>query len=347
MRIILSEMDKKELKEMHQKSRDAKMRDKIKAIMSLADGYKIEQVAKLLMVNEGTIRNIARVYLSKKDKNDWLDTNYKNSSSNANKLNESQKEEIKRFVSWQMISDSKEVIKFVADNFKISYSLKGMTVLLNRLGFVYKLTKLEPSNYDALEQEKFKEEYDNSYDNLPKDAVLLFMDGVHPTHNTKITRAWIKIGTEKVIKSNTGRSRININGAYNPKNQDILTYSSDRINAETTIEFLKKIEENYQDKVVIYIIVDNARYYRNKAVSEYLEKSKIEFKFLPPYSPNLNLIERLWKLLRKRVINNKYYNTAKEFKEAIMQFFKDCPNHRQEIAKFIGQKLHLLTPTSP
>ena len=50
--------------------------------------------------------------------------------------------------------------------------------------------------------------------NLKEDEVLLFLDGVHPQHNTKCSRAWIKIGEEKQIKSNSGRRRLNISGAY-------------------------------------------------------------------------------------------------------------------------------------
>ncbi|MBE7547044.1 MAG: transposase [Planctomycetia bacterium] len=59
----------------------------------------------------------------------------------------------------------------------------------------------------------------------------------------------------------------------------------------------------------IYIISDNAKYYRSKLVKEYLANSRIKIKFLPSYSPNLNLIERLWKFFRKKILYNKYYDT--------------------------------------
>jgi len=63
---------------------------------------------------------------------------------------------------------------------------------------------------------------------------------------------------------------------------------------------------------------DNARYYRNKLVREYLVKSKIEMHFLPSYSPNLNPIERLWKFMYERILYNKYYEKFSEFKEAVL-----------------------------
>lgn len=167
------------------------------------------------------------------------------------------------------------------------------------------------------------------------------MDGVHPQHNSTCASAWIEKGKIKTIKSNTGRSRININGVYNSESQEILIHESQTINAETTIAFLKEIEEYYQNKTRIIIIVDNARYYKNKKVTEYLKTSKIEFWFLPPYSPNLNLIERLWKFLRKKIINNKYYESFKNFRTSVLSFFESIDRYKEEIASFIGQKMQL------
>ena len=67
--------------------------------------------------------------------------------------------------------------------------------------------------------------------------------------------------------------------------------------------------------------------------------------FLPPYSPNLNLIERLWKLLRKQVINNQYYDSFKKFRDAVLGFFDKSAQMQEEIKQFIGSQLHLLEAT--
>jgi transposase len=112
------------------------------------------------------------------------------------------------------------------------------------------------------------------------------------------------------------------------------------LNAESTILSFKKIEATYPIKTQIHLFCDNARYYRNKKVQEYLKTSKIKLNFLPPYSPNLNPIERLWKWMKQRVILNAYafrefpgfshgenvkYNTYyqefDDFKSAIYGFF--------------------------
>ena len=176
-----------------------------------------------------------------------------------------------------------------------------------------------------------------------EEEVLLFADGVHPQHNTKCSRAWIKIGQAKKIKSNTGRSRININGVYNPLNQDIIVHEAKTINAQTTIELFIKTELFYSNKTTIYMFADNARYYKNALIKHYLKTSRIKLIFLPAYSPNLNLIERLWKLMRKKVINSQYYEHFDDFKKAALSFFENCNENRPLLKNFIGDKMHLLS----
>jgi transposase len=142
-------------------------------------------------------------------------------------------------------------------------------------------------------------------------------------HNTipKNCKAWIETGKEKFIECNTGRSRLNLNGAYDPLTNKVITMEGEKIDSLNTIELLKKIESSYADKNIIYAFADNAKYYKSKLVQEYLLKSKIVLIHIPPYCPNLNLIERLWKFMRKKVTNVKYFSKFAEFKTAILNFF--------------------------
>lgn len=72
-----------------------------------------------------------------------------------------------------------------------------------------------------------------------------------------------------------------------------------------------------------HLFLDNARYYKNHKVRAYLETSKIEAHYLPPYSPNLNPIERLWKWMKQRVLYNTYYECFDDFKQAVFGFLKN------------------------
>lgn len=127
------------------------------------------------------------------------------------------------------------------------------------------------------------------------------MDATHPQHNPIVGRGWIKPGQDFTILSNTGRQRLNINGVMDIERLSAEIRFEDTVNAETTLDLLKQIEHAYPLAPNITIICDNARYYRARAVTDYLNHSRITLRFLPPYSPNLNLIERFWMLLKGKV----------------------------------------------
>ena len=92
----------------------------------------------------------------------------------------------------------------------------------------------------------------------------------------------------------------------------------------------------------IYIISDNAKYYHNRELKEWAENSRIKQIFLPPYSPNLNLIERLWKFLRKKVINTGFYRNKAEFRLAIKKFFAKIGDYREELESLLTLKFRLV-----
>jgi transposase len=86
--------------------------------------------------------------------------------------------------------------------------------------------------------------------------------------------------------------------------------------------FLNQLREIYVDKPV-RIVLDNARYQHCKAVMERAESLEIELLFLPAYSPNLNIIERLWKFTKKKILYGQYYDCAQKFHEVIRSFFAE------------------------
>ncbi len=167
--------------------------------------------------------------------------------------------------------------------------------------------------------------------------LFFFVDAVHPQHNTRSTYAWIKKGEQKAIATNSGRRRINLNGAMNAHRPDeVVIHEAETIDAAATIALYEKLLVQYPDKKQIYVFGDNARYYRNEQLTEWLDQNPriIQF-FIPTYSPNLNLIERLWKFLRKKVINTKFYPTFQEFQRAIQHFFANIQQYKSELQNLI------------
>ena len=132
---------------------------------------------------------------------------------------------------------------------------------------------------------------------------------------------------------------MNINGAINIETLEPTTGFYDTINANSTIDLFSKIEAKHPEAERIYIIVDNARYYRSRLLKEYTEGTKIKLIFLPSYS--LNLIERYWKFFKKKVLNNRYYETFGEFKRACESFFRKRKKYLPELQMLLTENFHI------
>jgi transposase len=94
-------------------------------------------------------------------------------------------------------------------------------------------------------------------------------------------------------------------------------------------------------EVARVLMIDNAKYHFSKKVEAYLENSRIRLVPLPSYSPNLNLIERLWKFFKKKVLYNRYYKDLKEFRKACIHFFRNIDDVKDEMISFIGHEFEL------
>lgn len=148
----------------------------------------------------------------------------------------------------------------------------------------------------------------------PADEEILSIDAVHPEHNTMAAYGWIRKGQKRCLKTNSGRQRLNLHGAINIETMDVTVLEPETVDADSTIDLLETLNQKHPLSKRLHIILDNARYHYSKKVYEYLkDNGRIHLVFLPPYSPELNLIERVWKYFKKEVLYNKYYIDLKAF----------------------------------
>lgn len=178
-----------------------------------------------------------------------------------------------------------------------------------------------------------------------QDNTVLFLDPVHQVHNVANGYCWQiqgRVGT-KTVASNSGRERLTIIGAINAatKQPTILT-TEDNCDQYMMMAFLAEIRKDYPRKKTVYIFLDNARYSHSKLVAAAANRLHIKLLFLPPYSPNLNLIERLWKFMKKKITANKYYQTFTEFTKAIHDFFKNIGQYQLELDNLLSLNFEIL-----
>ena len=118
-----------------------------------------------------------------------------------------------------------------------------------------------------------------------------------------------------------------------------------QINAQSTISLIKQIILLHITGT-IYLIADNARYYKSKDVQRFLQENpRIKMIFLPPYSPNLNLIERLWLFFKKKKLWNKYYEKYDDFKKESMSFFENISLFKNELKSLMIDNFHVFNTT--
>ena len=122
----------------------------------------------------------------------------------------------------------------------------------------------------------------------------------------------------------------------------IWIFTEESCNILTTKTALLKIREKYNDWKKIVIILDNARYQRAYEVQDYAKEINIELVFLPPYSPNLSLVERIWKFFKKNVLENNYYEKFNEFVSAVKYFFANFDNYREKVSKLIHSRFQII-----
>lgn len=337
---FLTERQVIELRLAHKTTRDKKAADKIKAIMCLHNGYSYEQIAQVLMIDEVTTRRYVQKY-QEKGIGGLLECRY---TGGIGKLTLTQEAGLKNYLTYQTPQTARAVVAHLKERYCVDYTVVGVTKLLHRLGFVYKKPKVMPGNVDLTKQAAFIEQYQDLKNNLQPNDRIYFADATHPQHNTMRAYGWILKGKahDKYIKTNTGRKRLNLNGALNLQDKTAVVLEEQTINAQATIHLLTTIKQK-QRTGNVYVILDNASYHHSKVVRAWLKKHR-RFKtvFLPPYSPNLNIIERLWLFFHKKVTYNRYFESFEEFKKTSLNFFKDLKYYQQELSSLLTDSFQTL-----
>lgn len=343
-RKFLSKIERLLVEELRSNTRNKGSYMKLSVLILLDMNECYDRIAEILGIGVGTVSNCKNKYeddgLEK-----YLDTHYVPYSG---KLSDEELGLLEEAVSSGLYLNTQMIVAFIESDFGISYSSSAVLAILKKLDFVYKKTMSVPGKADLVSQEAFLAEMEPFLEEVGPDEAIYFVDAVHPHHNTRSDYAWVKRGEIKAIPTNTGRDRLNINGAMNAhKPEDVVIVEAERINGQATIALYDKIQQQNLDKKTIYIFCDNARYYYNAEVGAWLAQNpRIVQLFLPPYSPNLNLIERLWKFLKKKIINTTYYPTFKDFQQAIRYFFDNLANYKDELRALMRHNFQRLPECS-
>lgn len=201
-----------------------------------------------------------------------------------------------------------------------------------------------PAKANTVKQRDF---YESTLQPLMKKAkrknsahVLLFMDASHFVHGCDFLGG-VYSKARRFVRTFSGRKRYNVLGAINFMTKRVHTVTNTTyITATEICQMLRNVSSEYAGKK-IHIVLDNARYQKCEIVTSLAKELAIDLVYLPPYSPNLNLIERLWKFTKGK-LRVKYYSNFKSFREAIDSIIDGTSTvFKDQVTSLIGEKIQL------
>ena len=314
------------------------------ALVLLDDGMSCEAIAKVLLLDDDTIRTWYRLY-----EGDGIEglTNFSYEGS-ACQLSGEQQEKLKAWVATALPRTTRQVGAWIENEFGVVYEGRsGLIALLHRLGLEYHKPNVIPRKLDEEKQRAFIEGYEKLLNSLGDDEAVLFADAVHPTHAARPVGCWAPSQEKLAIEQTSGRQRINIHGAIDLETGQTRMIEALTIDAASTIRLLQSIEALYPMLALIHVFLDNARYHHAKLVQEWLALPgrRIKLHFIPTYCPHLNPIERLWGLMHRNVTHNKCYATCAQFADATLSFLREkVPGNWADLCDSVTDNFRIINP---
>lgn len=313
---------------------DALVQQRMLCLRMKYSGHKNKDIAKVLGVSRNTIGNYLTLYLL--SGLEGLKTLNYNQPQSALDKHELRVETSFRQHAPRSVREAAVRIKKLTG---IKRSNGRVRAFLKRLGMSPRQTGQIPAKADRQKQREFHDRVLQPLlkQCLQKDCHVLFMDSAHFVLAAFVSMVWC---FERVfIKGASGRFRLNVIGVVHAATKEFTGFfNTSYINADSVVQLLQRIAIDYAG-MPIYIVLDNARYQHCKLVMETAKQLQINLVFLPPYSPNLNLIERLWKFVKAEVCSSNYYPDAKSFQNAIIGFLNQL--HRNDLRKQLKSRLTL------
>ena len=314
------------------------------ALVLLDDGMTCAAIAKVLFLDDDTIRTWYQLY--KEDGIEGLASFHREGG--ACRLTVEQQDKLKAWVSSTLPRTTRQIGAWIAAEFGIEYQTRsGLIALMHRLGMEHRKPTAISRKLIPAKQAAFIAAYEALLNQLSADEAVIFADAVHPTHAARPVGCWAPKDVPVAIEQSSGRDRLNIHGAIDLETgrtvmKDVLT-----VDALSTILLLASLETLYPGMRLIHVFLDNARYHHAKLVKAWLARPdcRIRLHFVPAYCPHLNPIERLWGLMHRHITHNKCYPSFKDFSIAMLAFLRnEVPRNWRAYCDEVTDNFRIIDP---
>lgn len=235
----------------------------------------------------------------------------------------------------------KLVGSFIQHNFRIRYSVERVRQILRKIGFRMVRERYQYILANPKEQESFLSEFAETVENLEDDQVILFEDECSVQQHPTLSSRWA-LREQRGIPTYGSHKKKHLFGFVSPFEGHFNYHSSDSLRADEFKKGIKRIRGHYPRKRVI-LYVDNATHHTAKSLRGFLEAQRgwLDLRFMPKYSPELNPVERIWKLLRRDVTHNTLFSSMKELVSAIRSFLHRISRAPEELMKTCAIKVQV------
>jgi len=343
--IVLTPGQRREIERRRKGTLDRRVYQRLTAILTVAEGNGRGEVAHLLGIGLSQLGEWLRVY-----RNKGLDPlctlHYKG---DPGKLTAHQVGQLKEKVSTGCFRSSDQIRQWIVDTFGVTYTPSGVKDLLRRVGVSYHkvtgfLWKADPDEQHAFVKRVARHKLEAKRPDAPRTR-RYYVDACHPVWGLDLVYScWLLLGQRFLVGVGSGRKRLNILGAYCPDDHEYIDYrlTRDNINGEQFVNFLRLLLATHPETERFILYVDGARYYDSPVVKGWLKRHpQFHLSGVPAYSPNVNLIERLWKFMRAKALC-KWHKTFEDMQAAISEVLDHLGNYRGELQTLMTEKYHII-----
>jgi transposase len=343
--IVLTSEQQKEIERRRKGTLDRRVYQRLTAVLAVAAGKTRAEVADLLGIGLTQLGDWLRVF-----RNKGLDALCEiHNKGDPGNLTAGQIEQLKAKVSTGCFRNSDQIRDWIKSTFSVPYSSSGVKDLLKRVGITYHkvsgfLWKGDPDKQKAFVNRVARHKREASAEGTPRTR-RYYVDACHPVWGLDlIFSCWLLLGQRLLVGMGSGRKRLNILGAYCPDDHDYVDYriTRDNINGEQFVNFLRLLRSLHPETEKFILYVDGAKYYNSPVVKEWLKRHpEFHLSRIPPYSPNVNLIERMWKFLRSKALC-KWHKSFEEMQSAVSEVLDHLENYRAELQTLMTEKFHII-----
>ena len=339
--IQLTARQRQEIDERRRQAQDRRVYQRLSAVLWSDEGRTREEVAGLLGISTRQVGQWLRIFRNK-GLDELCTLHYRG---DPGRLRPAQVQRLRQEIARGAFHNAEQVRTWIEETFGVPYSVTGVKDLLRRIGASYHKVSGFFWKADVDEQREWVRKYRRQRREAGPSTRRYFVDACHPVWGVELLYScWLLVGQRFYVGVGNGRKRLNILGAYSPDDHDYvdLRLTKENITGEQFVKLLEALRAKHPETEKFILYLDNARYYSKPVVKEWLAAHR-EFRLvpLPAYSPNLNLIERLWKFLRKTALN-RWHKTFEEMQAAVAGVLDHLDRYRSELDSLMTEEFHII-----